>query len=222
MASKLPFQPETNSKKLSKSGHLSPIKASIEALLDVAHRADFALKAGSQAVDFCLPNIHGKQIALSRLLLKGPVILLVSHGPWCGTVRERLEALGSLHAKIASHPASVLAIAPSWKLHTHDESDEKHAPITLPFELLVDVGSKVAGQFGLTFTPEERLHSQYQELGYCDPQAKVDDPLLIPATYVIGRSGQIAFAFIDSDPDSFLEPQTLVRLLENLSSRPDF
>ena len=94
-------------------------------------------------------------------------------------------------------------------------------PLTFPFPLLVDFQAEVATRFGLSFRPSPDLQHGYRAMGYCDPLASADEALIIPATYLISRNGEIAFAFIDTDPTSFLEPKALLSMLDSLSLRSD-
>ena len=90
---------------------------------------------------------------------------------------------------------------------------EKHA---LAFEVLSDVGNKVARDFGLVFSLAEELRPIYASFGIDIPAYNGDDTfeLPMPATYVIDTNGTILHAFVDADYTSRLEPAEIVEILK--------
>ena len=89
---------------------------------------------------------------------------------------------------------------------------EKHA---LTFEVLSDVGNKIAREFGLVFTLSEELRPIYASFGIDIPAYNGDDTfeLPMPATYVIDADGTIIHAFVDADYTKRLEPTDIVEIL---------
>lgn len=92
---------------------------------------------------------------------------------------------------------------------------EKHA---LTFEVLSDVGNKVAHDFGLVFTLAEELRPIYASFGIDIPAFNGDDnfELPFPASYVIDTDGTIAYAFVDVDYTKRLEPAEIVEILKGI------
>ena len=90
---------------------------------------------------------------------------------------------------------------------------EKNA---LAFEVLSDVGNKVARDFGLVFSLAEELRPIYASFGIDIPAYNGDDTfeLPMPATYVIDTDGTILHAFVDADYTSRLEPAEIVEILK--------
>ena len=94
---------------------------------------------------------------------------------------------------------------------------EKHA---LAFEVLSDVGNKVANSFGLVFALAEELRPIYSSFGIDIPAYNGDDTfeLPMPATYVIDADGTIIHVFVDADYTKRLEPSAVLDALEELAS----
>ena len=86
----------------------------------------------------------------------------------------------------------------------------------LAFEVLSDVGNKVARGFGLVFSLAEELRPIYASFGIDIPAYNGDDTfeLPMPATYVIGTDGTILHAFVDTDYTRRLEPAEIVEILK--------
>ena len=86
----------------------------------------------------------------------------------------------------------------------------------LSFEVLSDVGNKVARQFGLVFALPERLRTIYKQFGADVAAANGDERYELPlaATYVIGKDGIIKYAFVDTDYTKRMEPEEIVKILK--------
>ena len=86
----------------------------------------------------------------------------------------------------------------------------------ISFEVLSDVGNKIANQFGLVFTLDEQLQPVYKEFGIDIPKSNGDTSYTLPiaATYVIDTTGEIKYAFVDTDYRNRAEPSDVIKALE--------
>ena len=84
---------------------------------------------------------------------------------------------------------------------------ETEEPKPLSFELLRDLGNRVAEAYGLVFTLPEDLREIYLKLGIDLAQGNGDGTwrLPIPARFVIDRQGTIRA--VDADPDYTRRPE---------------
>jgi peroxiredoxin len=98
---------------------------------------------------------------------------------------------------------------------------ETEEPKPLTFEVLRDLGNRVAEQYGLVFTLPEELQKIYAKFGIDLPAGNGDGTwrLPIPARFVIDRAGVIRA--VDADPDYTRrpEPARTVEVLRRLQSR---
>jgi peroxiredoxin len=99
-----------------------------------------------------------------------------------------------------------------------DNSLSTAEKLELTFEVLSDVGNKVARKFGLVFTLPEEMRIIYQDFGIDLPVANGDESfeLPIPATYVINKSGIIGLAFVNIDYTMRLDPEDIIAALKKL------
>ena len=101
---------------------------------------------------------------------------------------------------------------------TPRETDE---PKPFTFEVLRDLGNRVAEHYGLVFTLPEELQAIYAKLGIDLPRGNGDGTwrLPIPARFVIDREGVIRA--VDADPDYTRrpEPAQTVEVLKRLQAR---
>ena len=116
--------------------------------------------------------------------------------------------------EIKSLGAELVTISPQMP----DNSLSTAEKLALDFEVLSDVGNKVAGDFGLVFKLSEKMQEIYKNFGIDLPLANGDQSydLPIPATYVVGRDSIIQFAFVDADYTNRLDPETIIAELHKL------
>ena len=176
--------------------------------------AERALAAGNDAVDFTLPNARGEQVSSEALRQQGPIVVSFYRGGWCPYCGLELKALQSVNAEIEALGARLVAISPQLP----DESLSTAEKNQLEFEVWSDVNSKVADQYGLTFSLDEDLRPIYKNWG-ADVAVVNDDPdckLPLPATYVISQDGKIVHSFVEEDYTERLEPDAILNALRDL------
>ncbi len=204
-----------------KSTFLPQIPGQLRNTMDKAQQAlkdsriaERALAAGNDAVDFTLPNARGEQVSSEALRQQGPIVVSFYRGGWCPYCSLELKALQSVNAEIEALGARLVAISPQ----VPDESLSTAEKNRLEFEVLSDVDSKVADQYGLTFSLAEDLRPVYKNWG-ADVAVVNDDPdckLPLPATYVINQDGKIVHSFVEEDYTERLEPDEILDSLRNL------
>ncbi|MEU8780763.1 peroxiredoxin-like family protein [Streptomyces sp. NPDC048637] len=175
-----------------------------------------ALQTGDTAPRFSLPTATGATVTLDALLSAGPVVLTFYRGAWCPYCNFALRALQQQHADITARGAQLVAISPQIP----DESltlTEKHS---LAFEVLSDLGSHTAQQFGISFDLPDDLAVVYESFGFDLQRVNGGHPrtLPLPATYVIDRDATIRWSFLDTDYTARAEPSDILAALDALPS----
>jgi len=174
---------------------------------------DNALQIGQKVENFSLANHNGENIELADLLKKGPVIISFYRGGWCPYCNLELKALNDYLAQFKTQSAQLVAISPQLP----DETLSTAQKNDLEFDVLSDISNKVAEQFGLLFTLDERIQALYTQFGidfehyYGDKSFK----LPLPATYVINQEGVITYAFLNEDYTLRAEPTDIMAALES-------
>lgn len=177
------------------------------------HIKDNALQIGQKVESFSLANHKGENIELADLLKKGPVIISFYRGGWCPYCNLELKALNDYLPQFKTQSAQLVAISPQLP----DETISTAQKNDLEFDVLSDVSNKVAEQFGLLFTLDERIQALYTQFGidfehyYGDKSFK----LPLPATYVINQEGIITYAFLNEDYTLRAEPTDIMAALES-------
>ncbi|HEB57659.1 MAG TPA: AhpC/TSA family protein [Gammaproteobacteria bacterium] len=147
---------------------------------------------GDRAPGFTLPNVAGREIRLADLLSQGPVVLTFYRGVWCPYCNLELKLYQQILPDIREASAQLVAVSPM----TPDSSQQMKESNDLAFEVLSDVGGKVAGQYTTVFENPRSSVDAMAELGYDFFSFYADDTaaLPVPATFVIARDGHIVYA----------------------------
>ena len=206
------------------SGRL-PLKPTKE-VLDAMHRATAELiesgqaqrakKAGDVAPEFTLNDSDGKPVSSRELLAKGPLVVSFYRGVWCPYCNMELQALQSALPEIAARGASLIAISPQ----TAPNSRKSQRDNKLDFPILSDVKSEVANTFGVRFALQDYLIELYKSFKNDLPVLN-DDPswvLPMPARFVIGTDGIIAYAEVNPDYTQRPDPSELLPVLDRLNA----
>jgi peroxiredoxin len=175
-----------------------------------------ALAAGDRAPDFELRNAMGDEVRLSELLTRGPVVLTFYRGAWCPYCNTQLRGLQEALPEIEALGASLVAVSPQLPDGSLELIDEH----SLTFEVLSDLKSRVASEYGIVLALTAADVALFLEVGNDLAQANGDDAWVLPApaTFVIAGDGTIRHARIDADFTTRGEPEDIVDALRALGA----
>ena len=126
-----------------------------------------------------------------------------------------MQAYQARLPEIKALGASLVAISPQTPEYSLTLA-EKH---NLGFELLSDVGNKVARQYGLVFSlpgPLRQLYIKKFGVDLQDYNADEAYELPLPGTFIVAPDGTIRLAFVDCDYTLRLEPAEIVHQLRQM------
>ncbi|MGD9785617.1 MAG: peroxiredoxin-like family protein [Hyphomicrobiaceae bacterium] len=184
------------------------------AALVASGQAGRALKAGQLAPEFTLKDADGNIVGSRQLLKSGPLVVSFYRGVWCPYCNLELQALEAVLPQIKSRGASLVAISPQTGANSRKSVRDNR----LTFPILSDTMSKVADAFGIRFALPGDLVDLYKSFKN-DLPAFNDNPswvLPMPARFVIGTDGIIAYAEINPDYTRRPEPAELLPTLDAL------
>ncbi len=172
------------------------------------------LKVGARAPIFALPNAHGELVRSADLLARGPLVLTFYRGIWCPYCNMDLQAIEAADEEIRALGASLVAISPQTAPNRR-RSERENA---LSFPILSDHGNSVANEFGLRFRLPDDLIAVYKGFGNDLTVGNGEDSwtLPMPARYVIGNDGVIAYAEVNPDYTRRPDPSELLPVLLRL------
>ncbi|TVZ08688.1 peroxiredoxin [Cellulophaga sp. RHA_52] len=177
------------------------------------HFKENAVNVGDKIIDFTLKNALGECTNLQSVLDNGPVILTWYRGGWCPYCNITLQYLQNSLPEFKKYGANLLALTPELP----DKSLSTSEKYDLQFEVLSDVGNKVAKQYGLVYKLTYALSEIYQnKLGLKNYNGDDSSELPITATYVIDAKGIVQYAFLDADYRKRAEISEIIDVLKTL------
>jgi peroxiredoxin len=199
-----------NTRKLVQAERLAVGERAVEELFATGIE-ERILPVGAMAPEFELRDSAGRLVRSRDLLAVGPLVVKFFRGRWCSYCVTELEAWRDLYGLLRERGALLVAISPE----TERQSDFAVQQHGLPFPLLYDPEARLAKQFGLAYTVPE-YHQRYLKsilvnLPFLNGEASWRLPL--PATYVLGRDGRVAFAEAYADFRVRPEPQEVFAAL---------
>lgn len=185
----------------------------VQGLID-SGAADGALRTDDRMPEFLLPNAEGALVSSSQLLAHGPLVLSFYRGMWCPYCSEELNALAEAAPRLKAAGATVAAVTAEIGGVALKTKKERN----LQFEILCDVDNGVAMEFGLMFRLPEDIQADYMKFNVNMPKIYGNDGWMIPipATYVVGRDGVIAYAYVNPDYRERCDPESLVEMVSKL------
>ncbi len=124
-----------------------------------------------------------------------------------------MQVYQSILPQIREHGAALVAVSPMLPDNSLSMADRN----ALEFEVLSDLGNAVARSYGIVFRVPDEVRALYEtRLDLLLPQVNGDDSweLPVPGTFVIGRDGKVAYAFVEPDYTRRAEPAEIVGALD--------
>ena len=180
--------------------------------------AERALKAGDRAPEFTLKDANGRELSSQELLAKRLLVVTFYRGVWCPYCNMDLQALQEVLPAITERAAQLIAISPQSP-HNSLKSQRENK---VTFPMLTDPGNEVAARFGLRFKLPDYLIDLYRDTFKNDLSRTNGDSswtLPMPARYVIGTDGVIAYAEVNPDYTRRPDPDELLPVLSALKAK---
>ncbi len=188
-----------------------------EALI-ASGQADRTIGAGAVAPAFALPDAHGNIVRSDDLLARGPLVLTFYRGVWCPYCNLDLEAIEAIAEDVRAAGATLVAISPQTAPNSRKIAEANK----LSFPILSDHGNEIADRFGLRFRLPDDLLALYAGFGADLKHINAEDSgtLPMPARFVIGQDGVIAYAEVSADYTRRPDPDALLPALRRLGTVP--
>lgn len=174
--------------------------------------AETSLKKGDKIPDFNLPDIHGNNLNIKKLINKEFLIINFYRGGWCPYCNMELQEYERLKDTLESAGASIVAISPEKSKYILSTSDKN----ALTFNILSDENTIVMKQFGIVYQLNEEMKNIYRDFGIdlTKNNGNSNFELPIPATYIINKNMEILFAHVEADYTTRFEPSQLLKILK--------
>lgn len=156
-----------------------------------------ALAVGTAAPAFKGQDATGRPVELRQLLKKGPVVLYFYRGQWCPYCNKELSQLQDSLQVLTAKGAQVVVITPE----TPANISQTVAKTKASFPIVYDRDLTIMKAYKTAFVVDDATAQKYLGYGIDLKKANgLDQNILpVPATYVIGRDGNIKFAYFNPD-----------------------
>ncbi len=161
------------------------------------------LKSGDRAPGFTVRTVDGKPYVFDPDNLENPTILISFRGGWCPYCNMHLSELRTVIPEIRESGYDVLFLSndrpellySSLKMETQEDIDG------LDYVILSDAEINAARALGTAFRVDKRLTDYMDEKGrdYQGSSIGVHNALAVPAVYVVNKSGEIVYDFVEPD-----------------------
>lgn len=151
------------------------------------------LKVGDDAPNISTVTSDGKSFDLTSELKAGPIAVIFYRGFWCPKCTRHLEALQSEIPELQERGLRIYAVTPETGEYI-DKTKEK-STIEIPF--IHDEAHKIMDAYKVTFKVTDDYAGKVggsAGVGLAESQGGEDAYLPVPATYIIGKDGKIAYA----------------------------
>jgi len=140
----------------------------------------------------------GKKINSTEILNEHKILLLFYRGNWCPYCRKHLKSLQENLEALTKKRYAVLVVSPEKVEKTKETSDKVKAN----FSIIHDVDNVIMKAYKEAFDVNKQNVTSYY--GYTKSRIEKynqenNNSLPVPATYIIGEDGKIAFVHYDPD-----------------------
>lgn len=160
-----------------------------------------ALAFGHDAPAFTLMDSGGKEVSLSSMLAKGPVVLTWYRGSWCPFCVVQLREYQRRTPEFQAAGAQLVAISPQTVKRSRELVDKAG----LSFPVLSDPGNAAARSYGLAYAVPAAAKMDLSQYN-----GDTSGELPLAATYVIAPSGKVVYAFVSADYRTRAEPSDIL------------
>jgi peroxiredoxin len=184
--------------------------------LIASNQALHAVQAGDVAPTFVLPDSEGNVVSSLDLLKAGPLLVTFFRGVWCPCCNLELKALETAIEDYSMRDATLVAISQQTALNSRNARRDNG----LTFPILRDKAGEVAASYGLRWKIPKDLQQVHRQLGVdlAIFNGEASWTLPMPARYVIGQDGVVAYAEINPDYTQRPEPDDVLPVLDALKA----
>lgn len=174
------------------------------------------LDVGAEAPQITTTDVEGKTFDLSKAAKSGPVVLVFYRGGWCPYCSLQLRKL-QLEALPRVKKAGGRLVAIS--VDKLDSVLKMKAKDSLGMTILSDPKAKILKAYDVDYKVPDELVEKYIKKYKIDLEADSGEThhiIAVPAVFVIGESGRVAFSYVNEDYKVRAQVEDIVSAVEAL------
>jgi peroxiredoxin len=151
------------------------------------------LKVGDMAPVMTLLDASGTKVQMGELYAQKPTVVIAYRGGWCPFCTRQLESVGKAEQTLRDRGYQLVAVSldKPKKISTPDK------PIGGPDRLLSDPSLEYAQALGVAYRLDAFTAARYDskaKIDLTDAMGKNRPTLPVPAVFIVGTDGKIAFS----------------------------
>ena len=162
------------------------------------------IPTGTRVPDVHGVDLDGKDVALSSLYVKGPILLVFYRGGWCPFCNGEIHAMTAAFAEYQRRGVTPVAVS----VDKPEAGAKIKATYAIPFPVLSDSDATVIEAFHVVKKVGDDELAKMKGFGVDleSYSGKTHHEMAIPALFLIDRTGTVRWAH--SDPDFRVRPST--------------
>jgi len=176
------------------------------------------LRAGEQAPTFTVRTVKDTEFNFDPAALERPVVLISFRGGWCPYCNMHLSELRTVIPDIRALGYEVLFISndPVANLHAGLADQTREDIDGLDYTILSDAELNAAVAFGTAFQMAPEYTAKLREKGMDIEESSITrhNALAVPSVYVVSKSGEIVYDYVNADYKVRLSADELLAVAE--------
>ena len=162
------------------------------------------IPVGQKVPDIHARDLDGKDVSLSSLYTKSPILLAFYRGGWCPYCSSENRALAAAYPEYQKRGVTPVTAS----VDTPDAEAKTKATYTIPFPVLSDSDATMIEAFHVVNHVDDATFAKMKDFGLNieSYSGKTHHEIAIPSLFLIDRTGVVRWAH--SDPDFKVRPST--------------
>ena len=155
------------------------------------------IPVGQKVPDIHARDLDGKDVSLSSLYAKGPILLAFYRGGWCPYCSSENHALATAYSEYQKRGVTPVTVS----VDTPDAEAKTKATYTIPFPVLSDSDAAMIEAFHVVNKVDDATLAKMRGFGVDleSYSGKSHHEIAIPSLFLIDRTGVVRWAHSDTD-----------------------
>ncbi len=205
--------------------HSNRVVAADYAALPASAEETTPLKTGDRAPAFTVRTVDDEPFVFDPENLERPTILISFRGGWCPYCNMHLSELRTVVPELRKNGFDVLFLSNDRPemLYSSIKRETQESIDGLDYVILSDADISAAMALGTAFRTDKGLtdYLEQKDRDYAGSSIGKHNALAVPAIYVVDRSGEIVFDFVNPDYKIRLSAEELLAAANKLVDKTD-
>jgi len=155
------------------------------------------IPVGQKVPDIHARDLEGRDVSLSALYTKGPILLAFYRGGWCPFCNSENHALTTAYPEYQKRGVTPVTVS----VDTPDAEAKTKATYTIPFPVLSDSDATMIEAFHVVNKVDDATLAKMKGFGVDleSYSGKAHHEIAVPSLFLIDRSGVVRWAHSDRD-----------------------